>query len=62
MCSPFIDQSIHNMKAEIEQADADDAYDIRDAFNQQAENKVTPASKIRQGFIRARTSTKRALY
>jgi len=35
------------------QADADGAYDTRDAFNKLAENKITPAIKLR-----ANTSTK----
>jgi hypothetical protein len=54
MFSPLIDQSIQNLKGRnIEQADADGAYDTRDAFNKLAENGITPAIKIR-----ANTSTK----
>ncbi|MCX6677518.1 MAG: IS5 family transposase [Methanothrix sp.] len=54
MFGPLIDQSkeiLHGRK--IEQADADGAYDTREAFNKLAENNIMPAIKIRSN-----TSTK----
>jgi hypothetical protein len=54
MFGPLIDQSKQNLQGrEIVQADADGAYDTRDAFNKLAENNIVPAIKIR-----ANTSTK----
>jgi hypothetical protein len=43
---PLIDQSKENSQGgKIEQADADGAYDTRDAFNKLAENNIVPAIK-----------------
>jgi hypothetical protein len=54
MLGPLIDQSKENLPGrKIEQADADGAYDNRDAFNKLAENNIRPAIKIRSN-----TSTK----
>ncbi len=54
MLGPLIDQSKENLQGrKIEQADADGAYDTRDAFNKLAENNILPVIKIRSN-----TSTK----
>ena len=54
MFGPLIDQSKEILQGrKIEQADADGAYDTRDAFNKLAENNIKPAIKIRSN-----TSTK----
>jgi hypothetical protein len=54
MFGPLIDQSKENLQGrKIQQADADGAYDAREAFNKLAENNITPAIKIRSN-----TSTK----
>lgn len=62
MFGPLIDQSMQNLKGrEIEQVDADGAYDTRNAFNKLAENQITPAIKIRANTsTRARGSPLRA--
>jgi hypothetical protein len=54
MFGPLIDQSKENLQGrKIVQADADGAYDTRDAFNKLAENNIISAIKLRSN-----TSTK----